>query len=93
MKILKKHCQLLELNRLEFPFMGLRQHDSLAYVKMVHSIDRETQLVPVITVPSGEQRWILIDGYLRVRALQKLAADTLLVRYGRVIQPLPCSCY
>lgn len=45
--------------------------------KLMVSIDAVGQLVPVIVVPNeSPNRFTLIDGYLRIQALQKLKHDT-----------------
>lgn len=73
--IIKTSCRL-ELNRIEFSLEKLRQHGSSAYLRMADSIERHSQLVPIIAIPDGSKQWKLIDGYLRTRALQKLGSDT-----------------
>lgn len=75
MNQITKNFSKLEINRLAFSLEKLRKHDSSAYLKMADSITHHSQLVPVIAIPDGNQQWILIDGYLRARALQKLGMD------------------
>lgn len=72
---IKKQFNKLEINRLQFSLEKLRKHPGSAYLKMADSITHYSQLTPVIAIPDSEQRWILVDGYLRVRALQKLGTD------------------
>lgn len=76
MNEIKKTYQQIELNRLNLRLSNLRQHPTLAYLRMADSIERDVQLIPIIAIPEDEQRWLLIDGYLRIRALQKIGADT-----------------
>ena len=72
---IKKQLNKLEINRLQFSLEKLRKHPTSAYLKMADSITHYSQLTPVIAIPDSEQRWILVDGYLRIRALQKLGTD------------------
>jgi len=73
-KIIKKFSKL-EINQLRFSIEKLRKHSSLAYLKMADSIMNYSQLMPVIVISDENKGLILVDGYLRIRALQKLGAD------------------
>lgn len=76
MNTIAKNNAIIELHYLEQPFSQLRQRSRAAYLRMSESIQRDTQLVPVICIPTDKQTWILIDGYLRVGALKNLGVDT-----------------
>lgn len=48
-----------------------------AIAKLMTSIERDGQLVPVIMITEPNNKIVLIDGYLRLQALQKLGKDTI----------------
>ena len=68
-----------DLHRLELSFRGLRVRKNKAVEALVTSIGRSGQLTPVVAVSQSADRLALIDGYLRIEALQHLGADTCLV--------------
>ena len=70
-----KKINQLEINQLSLSLEKLRRHPALSYLKMAESITSHSQLVPVIVVSDVNQGLVLVDGYLRVRALQKLGTD------------------
>jgi len=45
----------------------------------MHSIDQSGQLTPVAAIAGDDNRYILMDGYLRLAALRRLASDTVRV--------------
>lgn len=67
----------LEWHQLLTPFAALRVDDPRRLQKLVRSIERQGQLMPVVAVPADAQelRWVLIDGYRRLAALQQLSQD------------------
>jgi ParB family chromosome partitioning protein len=65
-----------DLHRLELRFACLRMRQPRAVERLAHSIEQNGQWVPVVAVAEQAQRWVLIDGYLRVEALRRLARDT-----------------
>jgi ParB family chromosome partitioning protein len=71
----------LDLHTLVPRFAPLRLHDSVRLARLVASIKRQGQLMPVVAVPAPEQagQWVLIDGYRRRAALQHLKADRIWV--------------
>lgn len=75
MEHINKKSSLLEINQLHLSLEKLRNHPSSAYLKMADSITHYSQLMPVIVISDETQGLILVDGYLRIRALQKLGAD------------------
>jgi len=75
MEKINKKFNKLEINQLHFSLEKLRKHSSSAYLKMADSITNYSQLMPVIVISDENQGLILVDGYLRIRALQKLGAD------------------
>jgi len=65
----------LELHQLELRYEALRKRAPLAERALLGSLAEHGQQLPIVVV--GEQgRFIVIDGYKRVRALQRLARDT-----------------
>ena len=65
----------LELHQLELRYEGIRKRAPAAERALVGSLAEIGQQLPVIVVNEVE-RFILIDGYKRVRALKRLARDT-----------------
>jgi ParB family chromosome partitioning protein len=65
----------LELHQLELRYEGIRKRAPVAQRALVGSLAEIGQQLPVIVVGEAE-RFILIDGYKRVRALKRLAHDT-----------------
>jgi ParB-like chromosome segregation protein Spo0J len=45
---------------------------------LIHSVEQTGQLIPVITVKESDFCFVLIDGYLRVAALNRCGKDTVL---------------
>lgn len=66
----------LELHPLELRYAGIRKRAPVAERALVGSLDEIGQQRPIIAVGEAE-RFILIDGYKRVRSLKRLARDTL----------------
>jgi ParB/RepB/Spo0J family partition protein len=65
----------LELHQLELRYAALRKRAPLAERALLGSLAEHGQQLPIVVV--GEQaRFIVIDGYKRVRALKRLARDT-----------------
>jgi ParB/RepB/Spo0J family partition protein len=71
----------LELHQLLAQFASLRVHEPRRLQKLIRSIERQGQLMPVVAVPADEQavRWVLIDGYRRLAALRCLGQDLIWV--------------
>lgn len=65
----------LELHQLELRYERIRKRAPLAERRLVGSLAEIGQQLPVIVL-SEAARFILIDGYKRVRALKRLAQDT-----------------
>ena len=64
-----------DLHRLELRFASLRLRQPRMVERLARSIEQNGQLVPVVAVAEPD-RWVLIDGYLRIEALRRLARDT-----------------
>jgi ParB family chromosome partitioning protein len=71
----------LDLHALIPRFAPLRVHDPARLGRLKASIERQGQLMPVVVVPEGGQEghWVLIDGYRRREALQRLGEDRIWV--------------
>jgi hypothetical protein len=67
----------VDLHQLELRHRDLRIHDGAQRRRMLGSVAEMGQQVPVIVVRDGE-RYVLIDGYLRVEALHRLHRDTVI---------------
>ena len=74
----------LELHQLELRHADLRIRDEGRRGRLIASLAELGQQVPVIVVADTE-RFVLIDGYLRVDALRRLGRDTV----ATTIWPLP----
>ena len=64
-----------DLHRLELRFASLRLRQPRMVERLARSIEQDGQLVPVVAVAEPD-RWVLIDGYLRIEALGRLSRDT-----------------
>lgn len=64
----------VDLHRLELRHEDLRIRDGARRRRLIASIAEVGQQVPVVAITEGE-RLVLIDGYLRVEALQRLGRD------------------
>jgi len=71
----------LDLHALIPRFAPLRVHDPSRLGRLVASIEQQGQLMPVVAVPEAGQQghWVLIDGYRRREALQRLGQDRIWV--------------
>lgn len=75
MEHINKKFNKLEIHQLCLSLEKLRKHPPTAYLKMADSIMHYSQLMPVIVISDATDGLILVDGYLRIRALQKLGED------------------
>jgi hypothetical protein len=64
-----------DLHRLDLRFASLRIRQPRLVERLARSIEQNGQLVPVVAVAESD-RWVLVDGYLRIEALRRLAQDT-----------------
>jgi ParB family chromosome partitioning protein len=71
----------LDLHALIPRFASLRLHDPSRLARLVASIEQRGQLMAVVAVPEADTggHWVLIDGYRRREALQRLGADRIWV--------------
>jgi ParB/RepB/Spo0J family partition protein len=66
----------IEFHQLRRPYESLRIASKSRIRQLLSSIDSEGQQTPVLVVESSEGSYVLIDGYHRVAALEKLGRDT-----------------
>lgn len=71
----------LEFQQLDLRYEGLRVRRPERERRLLSSLAEKGQQVPVVVValPGEPDRYVLIDGYKRVRALRKLGGDTVRV--------------
>ena len=69
-----ENVQRIDLHALIPRFASLRLRDAARLGRLVDSIARQGQLMPVVGVPEAgtDGHWVLIDGYRRLQALQRL---------------------
>jgi ParB family transcriptional regulator, chromosome partitioning protein len=66
----------LEFHQLDLRYEKLRTHKPEAERKLVGALAAIGQQVPVVVVPGeAPERFVLVDGYKRVRALRRLGQD------------------
>jgi ParB/RepB/Spo0J family partition protein len=72
----------LDLHALIARFAKLRLQEPAKLARLQRSIEQQGQLMPVVAVPEAgvePPQWVLIDGYRRLEALQRLGADRIWV--------------
>ncbi|MGD8957552.1 MAG: ParB N-terminal domain-containing protein [Chromatiaceae bacterium] len=76
-----ENVQRIDLHALIPRFASLRLRDAARLGRLVDSIARQGQLMPVVGVPEAgtDGHWVLIDGYRRLQALQRLGQDQIWV--------------
>lgn len=65
----------MELHQLTLRYEHLRKRHPRQERALLSSLSESEQLLPIVVVSEAE-RFVLIDGYKRVRALKRLARDT-----------------
>ena len=79
----------VDLHRLEPRFAFLRVMNTAKVDAMARSIEHHGQQMPVIAIPFEEEnRWLLIDGYLRLEAIRRLGVDLIWVDIWERSSPL-----
>jgi ParB/RepB/Spo0J family partition protein len=66
----------IELHELDLRYAGLRRRDARRERALVASLVEHGQQVPVVVVRGEAGPFVLVDGYKRVRALERLHRDT-----------------
>lgn len=67
----------IELHQLDRKYEGLRLRASAAEARLMTSIAQQGQLSPIIVIPHSEttHRYVVVDGFKRIRAITKLKQD------------------
>src|SRR4030042_975282 len=66
----------IEIAHLQLRYAHTRIHRPARVSSLASSIERFGQIIPVIALREGMGSWVLIDGYLRVEAVQRGRRDT-----------------
>ena len=66
----------IELHQLDRPYEHLRIATGSTTRRLLSSLAEDDQQAPVLVIERDEGRYVLIDGYQRVVALEKLGRDT-----------------
>lgn len=77
----------LELHQLDLRYATLRRRDGRRERALLASLSATGQQVPVVVVKSEAGRFVLVDGYKRVRALQRLHRDTVSAMTWALAEP------
>jgi hypothetical protein len=81
----------LELHQLDLKYEALRVRDPAREQRLLASLGERGQQTPLqVTASGAADRYVLIDGYARVRALRALARDEVLVPLARA-KPALCE--
>lgn len=67
----------LELGQLELRYEALRTRSAVRERRLLAAIAEVGQQMPIVVVRDGS-RWVVVDGYKRVRVLRRLGQDTTL---------------
>lgn len=65
----------LDLHQLELRYEGLRKRNPRQERQLAASLLEVGQQMPIVVVMAGVSRFVVIDGYKRVRALRRLSRD------------------
>jgi len=68
----------IEIAQLHLRYAHTRIEWPQRVLALANSIERFGQVLPVIVLREGETSFVLIDGYLRVKALKRCLRDTVL---------------
>lgn len=68
----------LEFHQLDLRYETLRRRAPEREKRLLASLALLGQQAPIVVVGDGAGRWVVVDGYKRVRALKQLKADTVI---------------
>jgi len=68
----------IEIGQLHLRYAHTRIEWPQRVLALAHSIERFGQILPVIVLREGDTSFVLIDGYLRVKALKRCLRDTVM---------------
>lgn len=77
----------LELHQLDLRYAALRRCDGRKERALLASLSEVGQQAPVVVVEGEAGRYVLVDGYKRVRALQRLHRDTVSALAWKLAEP------
>ena len=77
----------LELHELDLRYERLRTRSPEREKRLLASLAQHGQLAPVLVVASADGRWVLVDGYKRVRCLRRLRQDVLQATHWELDEP------
>jgi len=80
MKKLGRNLIEIERHQLEMPLAQGRLKNPKALLNLVASIEAHGQMTPVLAT-KVEEKWVLLDGHLRVEALRHCGKDTVWVEW------------
>lgn len=66
-----------EWHQLELSYQHLRKHTQKDQQRLMLSIHNYGLLEPIMVVAAATEHWTVIDGYLRIKAMQTLKSDTI----------------
>jgi len=69
----------LEFHQIVLRYQHLRAYDRKGMGSLLSSLASNGQLQPVLVVKQDDDKYVLIDGYRRVKALKRLGGDTVFV--------------
>lgn len=75
----------LERHQLELRYERLRKHAPLAERALVGSLAEHGQKLPIVVI-EAQGRYVVIDGYKRLRALKRLSRDTVMATDWRMAE-------
>jgi ParB family chromosome partitioning protein len=67
----------LEFHQLDLRYEGLRRREPERERRLIGSLSEHGQQVPIVVVVADE-RFVVVDGYKRVRGLRRLGSDTVM---------------
>ncbi len=82
----------LDLHLLELRYEHTRVHNEAAFTRLRRSMEKSGQLRPVVVVPDQAGRFVLIDGYQRVRINRLSGKDTVLAHVWQMEEEKALVC-
>ena len=82
----------LDLHLLELRYEHTRVHNEPAFIRLRRSMEKSGQLRPVVVVPDKSGRFVLIDGYQRVRINRLSGKDTVLAHVWQMEEEKALVC-
>jgi ParB-like chromosome segregation protein Spo0J len=76
----------LEFHQLDLRYECLRRREPEREKRLIGSLSQRGQQVPIVVVSSGV-RFVVVDGYKRVRGLKRLGSDTVRATVSDLSEP------